>query len=212
MAGSLVMVTLFIFVGTTVGDDPATLAGWIERFPDIRAYRIIENGVYLLVLVLWMLHFAALGHRLMSAPMATGLFAAVLGIVGLTIMAAGALPHVATGPIADLYVAGDGGEAERATLALIFRASWWVADMMLFAGLAILPFALALAALAMPRDAGFGAGWALAAAALAAFGIFAAIAVMIYPGSPIAALGMFAQLFFHLGFGWRLAKAARAAE
>ena len=38
--GSLIFLFVFVIVFTLVGEDPADLAGWVERFPDIRAVRI----------------------------------------------------------------------------------------------------------------------------------------------------------------------------
>ncbi len=208
MAGSAIMVALFVFVAVMVGDDPETVVGWIERFPRIANARVVENATYLAVLALWMLHVAALGHRLMGACKPAGLFAIILGVVGLAIMAVGALPHIAMGPLSDLYFASD--DVDRATLALIFRASWWMFDALLFTGLALVPFGTLLAGLAMRHDAGFGPGWSLAAYLLTAAGLVAAIAVLIEPGSSLAAFGVFALVFFHAGVGWRLTRIARA--
>ena len=67
-----------------------------HEFPDIRAARTVEDSLYLVVLILWVAHFLALYRALRETRLAPALFGSVLGIVGLGVLAAGALPHVAT--------------------------------------------------------------------------------------------------------------------
>lgn len=60
VAGSVTMIVVFIVVAVFVGVDPAETPGTVQRFPDIRAARTVENTLYLVVLVLWMVHLLAL--------------------------------------------------------------------------------------------------------------------------------------------------------
>jgi hypothetical protein len=73
------------------------------RFPDIRAVRTVEDSLYLVVLILWVAHFLALYRALRETSLAPALFGSVIGIVGFGVLAAGALPHVASVPISELY-------------------------------------------------------------------------------------------------------------
>jgi hypothetical protein len=86
--GSIVMVVVFAIVAVFVGADVFE-EGLVERFPDIRAARTVENGLYLAVLVLWMVHFLALYRALRATNLAAAHFGSVLGVVGIAILAAG---------------------------------------------------------------------------------------------------------------------------
>src|ERR687896_2476073 len=97
--GGIVFILVFVIVIAFVGADPAQPEGEVMRFPDIRAARTVEDGLYLVVLILWIAHFLALYRALRGTSLALALFGSVLGIVGLGVLAAGALPHVATTPI-----------------------------------------------------------------------------------------------------------------
>ena len=59
MLGSVIFVVTFVFVGVFVGDESAAV-DWVERFPEIRWARTVENSLFLAVLVLWVPHFLAL--------------------------------------------------------------------------------------------------------------------------------------------------------
>ena len=100
--GSSLLILVFGIVSVFGLPDPAVPEALV-RFPDIRAARTVENGLYLVVLVLWVTHFLALYRALRGTSLAFALFGSVLSIVGLVVLAAGALPHVATAPISDLY-------------------------------------------------------------------------------------------------------------
>jgi hypothetical protein len=96
--GGLIFILVFVIVIVFVGPDPAEPEGEVMRFPDIRAARTVEDSLYLVVLILWVLHFLALYRALRRTSLAPALFGSVLGIVGLGMLAAGALPHVASAP------------------------------------------------------------------------------------------------------------------
>src|SRR5262245_54580095 len=98
MLGGILFILVFVIVAVFVGDP-----GGIERFPDIRAARTVENSLYLVTLILWVPHFLALYRALRRTSLTPALFGSALGILGLGVLAAGALPHVATVPLSDLY-------------------------------------------------------------------------------------------------------------
>ena len=97
--GGIIFILVFAVVIVLVGPDPSETRGEVMRFPDIRAARTIEDSLYLIVLILWVAHFLALYRALREASLAPALFGSVLGILGLGVLAAGALPHIATAPI-----------------------------------------------------------------------------------------------------------------
>ena len=73
----------------------------IAGFPEVRAGRTIENTLYLAVVLFWVAPFLALGHALHEASPAAARYGSVVGVMGLGVLAAGALPHVASVAIAD---------------------------------------------------------------------------------------------------------------
>ncbi len=64
---------------------------------------MVENSLYLVILLLWVTHSLALYRALRETSPTPALFGTVLSILGLGVLAAGALPHVATAPLSDLY-------------------------------------------------------------------------------------------------------------
>ena len=60
--GGILFVLGWVIVGMgPVGmDDPADLAGWVTRFPDIQAARVVENLEYLAALLLAVLFYPCL--------------------------------------------------------------------------------------------------------------------------------------------------------
>ncbi len=202
LGGALFML-VFVFVGVFVGADAAEPAGALMRFPDIKTARTIENGLYLVVLILSVAHFLAL-YRALRSNLAPALFGSVLGIVALTVLAAGALPHVGIVPISDLYHAPGATSDDQATLVLIWRASQGIFDALLFAGLALLPSGLIALGVAMFGTPAFGKRFGGLTVGLGVIGVVAAAVVLIDPRSPIAALGFFALIAFHLVLGWKI--------
>jgi hypothetical protein len=164
--------------------------------------------LYLVVLILWVAHFLAL-YRAVRTSLAPALFGSVLGIVGLTVLAAGALPHVATVPISNLYHAPGVTPDDQATLLMIWQASQGIFDAMLFAGLVLLPTGLILLGVAMIGTPAFGKRFGGFTVGLGAIGLVAATIVLIDPQSPVAALGFFALITFHLVLGWKTCALSR---
>ena len=151
--GAIIFVLVFVVVIVFVGADPAQPEGELMRFPDIRAARTVEDGLYLVVLILWVAHFLALYRALRGASLAPALFGSVLGIVGLGVQATGALPHVATAPISDLYHAPRSTPEDQATLVLMWQATEGIFDALFGVGLLLVPIgfiALGVAMLGAP--------------------------------------------------------------
>lgn len=200
--GSIVMIAVFVIVGVFVGGAAVEPRDALIRFPDIRAARTVENGLYLVVLALWAIHLLGL-YRAVRTSLAPALIGGALGMLGLTVLAAGALPHVATLPVSALYHAPGATPADQATLLLIWRAAQGIFDAMLFAGLALLPVGLIAFGAAMAGTAAFGKRFGLLSIGLGLIGVVAATLVVIDPASPIAALGFFTLIAFHLVIGWK---------
>ncbi len=209
--GGILLVAVFAIVGFgPVGMESVEPAGEVMRFPEIRTARIVENGLYLAVLVLWVIHFLALYRGLRGTSLAPALFGSALGILGLVMLAAGALPHVATDPISDLYHAPGATAGDQATLVLLWQATMGILEMLLVTGLVILPTGLIALGIAMLGAPAFGKGFGGASAALGLVGGVAACVVLVDPASPIFPVGIFALIIFHLVLGWKVYSLSRS--
>jgi hypothetical protein len=197
----LVFVIVIAFVGPDLSAEPEEL---IKRFPDIRVARTVENGLYLVVLILWVPHFLALFRALRGTSLAPALFGSVVGIVGLGVLAAGALPHVATAPISDLYHAPGATPEDRATLVLVWQGTQGIFDALLFVGLVLLATGLIALGVAMLATPAFGKGFGGVSVGLGVIGVASAAVVLIDPLSSIAGVGVLVLIVFHLVLGWKV--------
>ncbi|MDQ3937650.1 MAG: hypothetical protein M3253_03105 [Chloroflexota bacterium] len=202
MLGAVLLFIVFGIVGAFVGSDPAAHEGLVARFPDIRAVRIVENGLYLGVLALWAVHIAALYHALRGQRLAPALFGRTLAAFGLIALAAGALPHIATTPISDFYHAPGATAEQQATLVLLWQATQGIFDALLVTGLFVLPLGLIALGVAMRATPAFGTWFGGLTVGLGVIG-FASAVINLVEVSDIAAIGFFALIIFHLVVGWK---------
>lgn len=211
IAGGLVFILIFVVVIVFVGTDltAADAEEWVKKFPDIRAARTVENSLYVVVLILWVAHFLALYRALRERSPAPALFGSVLGIVGLGVLAAGALPHVAQAPIADLYHAPGATPVDQSTLVLIWEANQAIFDAFLIVGFVILPIALITFGLAMLGTPAFGKGYGRVSVLLGVLGVAAAFVLLIDPASSIAVVSVFVLIIFNLVLGWKVYSLSR---
>jgi hypothetical protein len=211
IAGSVLFVVVFAIVLIFAGPEPAGPVGAISRFPEIRVARTVENGLYLAVLVLWVPLALGLFHSLRRTRPASALFGSALNIVGLAVLAGGAIPHVVTSRLSDLYHADGATPDEQATLVLLWQANQGMFDALLLVGLLVMPVGVILLGLAMRRDLAFGKIIGTVSVALGVVGLAAATAMLIDPLSPVAALSVFALIGFHLVAGWKTYRIATTA-
>jgi hypothetical protein len=208
--GGITFILVFVVVIAFVGADPAQPEGELMRFPDIRAARTVEDSLYLVVLILWIAHFLALYRALRGTSLAPSLFGSVLGIVGLGVLAAGALPHVASVPISELYHAPGATPEDRATLVLLWQATEGIFDALFGVGLLLVPMGFAALGVAMLGSPAFGKGFGRLSVALGVAGVVAASVLLVDPLSPSAFVGVLSLIIFHLVLGWKLYSLSRA--
>ena len=208
--GGIIFILVFIIVIVFVGEDPAEPEGAVMRFPDIRAGRTVEDSLYLVVLILWVTHFLALYRALRGTSLAPALFGSVLGIVGLGVLAAGALPHVAQAPISDLYHAPGATTEDRATLGLLWQATQGIFDALFGVGLLLMPIGVIALGVAMLRVPAFGKGFGRVSVVLGAVGVVAATVLLVDPLSPSAFVGVLSLIVYHLVVGWKVYSLSRA--
>src|SRR5215203_3725288 len=208
--GGIVFIVVFVVVIAFVGPEPAEPEGEVMRFPDIGAARTVEDSLYLVVLILWVTHFLALYRALRETSLAPALFGSVLGIVGLGVLAAGALPHVATAPISDLYHAPGATPEDQATLVLMWQATEGIFDALFGVGLLLVPIGFVALGVAMLGAPTFGKGFGGVSVVLGVVGFLAASVLLVDPLSPSAFVGVLALIVFHLVVGWKVYNLSRA--
>ena len=208
--GGIVFIVVFVVVIAFVGPEPAEPEGEVMRFPDIGAARTVEDSLYLVVLILWVAHFLALYRALRETSLAPALFGSVLGIVGLGVLAAGALPHVATAPISDLYHAPGATPQDQATLVLLWQATQGIFDALFGVGLLLVPIGFVALGVAMLRAPAFGRGFGGVSVVVGVVGVVAASILLVDPLSPSAFIGVLALIVFHLVVGWKVYSLSRA--
>jgi len=204
------MLFTFGFVAAFVGDITAEQS--LTTFPEIRAARIVENTLYLAILLLWVLHFLALHRGLRNIRPTPALFGTVLSILGLVLLAAGALPHVATAPLSDLYQSPEATPSDQTTLVLLWHGIDAVFDALLYTGLVIVPLGLMALGVAMLGTPQYGRRIGRSTVALGVAGLAAAAAVLVGGPPKMAAVGVLALIGFHLTLGWKTLKLARASH
>jgi magnesium-transporting ATPase (P-type) len=212
LGGILLILTWVVVLAGPVGmEDPTNLAGWVTRFPNIRAARVLENGIYLVALILEVTLFLALYRALRRTSLAPALFGSVLGILGLAVFMVGALPHVAHAPLSDLYHAPGATPEAQATLALVWQATWGIFDAMLYVGFFVVPIGLIALGVAMLGTPAFGKGFGWVSVVLGVVGLVAAVLQMVDPSSMIGAGSYFACLIFYLVLGWKVYSLSRVS-
>ncbi len=205
--GGIIFILVFVIVIAFVGLDTAEPE--VMRFPDIRAARTVEDSLYLVVFILWVTHFLALYRALRGTSLAPALFGSVLGILGLVVLAAGALPHAAFAPISDLYHAPGATPEDQATLVLLWEATQGIFDALLVVGLLFLPIGIIALGVAMLGDPAFGKGFGGVSVVLGVVGVVAASVLLVDPLSPIAFVSVLALIVFHLVLGWKVYSLSR---
>lgn len=208
--GGITFILVFVVVIAFVGADPAQPEREVMRFPDIRAVRTVEDSLYLVVLILWVAHFLALYRALRETSLAPALFGSVIGIVGFGVLAAGALPHVASVPISELYHAPGATPEDRATLVLLWQATEGIFDALFGVGLLLVPIGFVALGVAMFGSPAFGKGFGRLSVALGVAGVVAASVLLVDPLSPSAFVGVLSLIIFHLVLGWKLYSLSRA--
>ena len=208
--GGLLFIVVFLIVGVFIGPDPVEPAGAVMRFPDIRTGRTVENGLYLVVLVLWVTHHLALYRALRGTSLAPALFGSAIGLLGLAMLAVGALPHAVNLPLSNLYHAPGATPEDQAMLAMVWQGTQGILNGQLVTGLVVVPFGLVALGMAMLRTPSFGKAYGRAGVALGIVGAGAAVALLVDPMSFIAVIGVFALIVFHLVVGWKVYRLSRA--
>ena len=203
--GGILFILVFVIVGVFVGMEFVE----VMRFPDVKAARIVENSLYLAVLILWVVHFLALYRALRETSLAPALFGSVLGILGLVVLAADSLHHIWQTPISDLYHASGATPEAQATLVLLWEVTHGIFNALLITGLLFLPIGVIALGVAMFKAPAFGKGFGRLSVVLGVAGVVAASVLLVDSRSMVAVVGVFALIVFHLVLGWKVYRLSR---
>lgn len=207
--GSVSFILGFVVVGVFLGSGPG-LERDVMRFPDISAARTAENTLYFGALVLWTALFLGLYRALRGTSLAPALLGSAIGVLGLTVLAAGAFPQVATAPLSDLYHAPGATPVDQASLVVAWQATLGVFNALLVAGLLLVPIGMAVLGIAMLGAPAFGRRYGWLSVALGIGALVSGYATLVDPSSPIAVVGFFALIIAHLVLGWKLYRLSSA--
>lgn len=208
MVGGIIFILVFVIVGVFVGTEFVE----VMRYPDVRSARIVEEVLYLAVLILWVIHFLALYRALRETSLTSALFGSALGILGLVMLAADALRHIWQTPISDLYHAPGATIEAQATLVLLWQVSHGIFDTLLVTGLFLLPIGVIALGVAMFKAPAFGKGFGRLSVVLGVAGVVAASVLVVDPRSLVAVVCVFALIIFHLILGWKSYRLSRAPQ
>lgn len=208
IVGAALLLSTFVIVGVFVGAAVLPPEQQVARFPDIRWARIAENGLYLAALALWLVHATAIERITRAGAAGAAMAGRTFVTLGSAMLAAGALPHVASMPLSDLYIAASGDLAERETVAFLWQTMMGVFDALLVTGLLLLPLGVVALGLAMRRSPLYGARAGMVAMGLGVVGFAAGLACLVEV-SEVAALAFFSLIAFNAGFGWRMFQGSR---
>lgn len=203
LAGAALMIGTGAVVGA-LGLPDADDVETLTDFADIEAGRIAEHFLYLGALVLFALHVLVLHRLLRRSHLAASTFGAAIAELGLVIMAASSLLHVATSPLADLYTAPGTSPEDLRSIEYAWHAGQSVFDTMLATGVLLVPIGIVLLGIAMMRSPFFGSRLAQSSIGLGAVGTLGAVLEIIDPGSSFSAASVLVIVIFHVMTGWRV--------
>lgn len=209
LAGVVMMIAAFgvvIGLGLPDASDPETLID----FADIETGRILEHFAYLAALVLFLLHGLVLGQLLTREHPPAALFGAALSTLGLTVMAAGAVLHVSTSPLADLYTDPDTPTEDLPAIEYSWHGAQSVFDTMLATGLLIVPIGMILLGVAMRSSGSYGPRLAWLAIGLGAVGFVGAAVEVVDRSIELSALSVLAIVVFNGAVAWRTLRLGRS--
>ena len=204
--GGILFILVFVIVGVFVGMESVE----VMRFPDVKAARIVENSLYLVVLILWVIHFLALYRALRETSLTPALFGSVLGILGLVVLAAESLHQPWQKPISDLYHAPGATLEAQATLVLLWQVTRGTFNALLVTGLLLLPIGVTALGVAMLGTPAFGKGVGVVSVVIGILGVVAGIVLLIDPRSSIAVVSVLSLIVFHIAVGWKVYRLSRA--
>ncbi len=209
LLGSLSLLTVFIFLAVLVGVETTTVQIEIDRYPEIRTIRIVENTMYLMAILLWTVHAVALFMALRRVAQGVALLGTVAVCVGLFVLAAGAVPHLITDPLADIYHLNGTDAQAQATVLTVWAAVQGIVDALVVTGMLLVSIGLTALSVAMSKSPHFSGWWMWVGLALGLVALAATVQSLFVPGDWVA-ISVIALIIFQAIMGFRTRQ--RAAE
>jgi|RhiMethySRZTD1v2_1073278.scaffolds.fasta_scaffold741449_2 hypothetical protein len=205
--GSLLLLAVFVFVGALGLPDPFTPESLL-RFPEIQYAGAVENLLFLAAIVLWAVHHELLYRLLRVTAPVLSAAARTVGLLGVAMVAAGALLNVATATMSQAYQ--QAAEADRSVVVLAWQAAQGVMHALLVTGALLLPAAVVLFGIALRRGQSPILGWG--AVVLGTAGTAAAVVAATTQPSTLdaVAVSILGTLIFHLVAGIRWLRLSRS--
>ena len=210
LLGSIILILVMVFVAVAIGSDPADLEEVVARFPAIHMLRVIENGVYLVGLLLEILLFLAIFYALRKDSLAPALFGSALGIVGLVSMVISATPHVAHHPLSELFQAAGATPVAQEAISIMWQGIWGVFYGPLYVGFFVVPLGLILVGMAMFAAPEFGKGISWMTVVIGTVAFIASILQMFDPAGDIGALSYITPIIFYFVLGIKIYRLSKA--
>lgn len=213
LAGMLVPIFFIltaVILLALVPSEPADPEGLVMRFPEDRAAIAVGESLYLVAVILLVTLFLALYRALRGTSVAPALFGSGLGLLGLAVLAVGALPNIAFNPISDLYHAPGATPEEQATLVLMWQATQGIFNETDTVGFLLMAIGFIVLGVAMLGSPAFGKRFGgvsvvLGVAVVVGMSIFGVDSDLIFP------FVLIAFVILPLLFGWKLYSLSKAA-
>jgi hypothetical protein len=206
LAGMLVPIFFIltaVILLALVPQEPADPEGLVMRFPEDRAAIAVGEGLYLVAVILLVTLFLALYRALRGTSVAPALFGSGLGLVGLVVLAVGALPNIAFNPISDLYHAPGATPEEQATLVLMWQSIQGIFNETDTVGFILMAIGFIVLGVAMLGSPAFGKRFGGVSVVL---GVAMAVGMSILgvDSDSVIPFVLIAFIVFPLLFGWKL--------
>jgi len=211
LSGALLLIAM-VFVATMVPPEPTELAQWAQRFPDVQMKRIIENGIYLVGLLMAIPLMLGMLVSLRSSSLTYALTGATFIILGISAMAISSTPHVAHAPLSKLYHAAEATAQTKVSISLMWQATWGVFNAMLYVGFLIVSVGLITIGLASFKSPLYGKGFSWIVVALGTAGLVSAVLQIMDPASAVGGITYLCFIAAVLVFGWKLFTISRADQ
>ena len=208
LIGVIFILTSVILVGFA-GPEPANPEALV-RFPDVRAAITVGESLYLVAVILWVALFAALYRTLRGTSLAPALFGSGLGLLGVVVLAAGALPFVAFARISDLYHTAGATAQAQATLVLFWQVTQGIFSELDTVGFLLMDIGFIVLGMAMIRAPAFGKRFGGVSVVLGVAGVVG-ISLFAVDSLSFAPFIILVFIIFPLIFGWKVYSLSKAA-
>jgi len=186
-----------------VPQEPSDPEGLVMRFPEDRAAIAVGEGFYLVAVILLVTLFLALYRALRGTSVAPDLFGSGLGLVGLVVLAVGALPNIAFNPISDLYHAPGATPEEQATLVLMWQSIQGIFNETDTVGFILMAIGFVVLGVAMLGSPAFGKRFGGVSMVLGVV-VVVGMSILGVDSDSVIPFVLIAFIVFPLLFGWKL--------